>query len=74
MLESTEPSLLEPGGAHHACPDKARPRPQDPTWACWRLLPVQKLASYLSREPRHTIDLPLYLATNREYERELRGA
>ena len=24
MLESTEPSLLEPGGAHHACPDKAR--------------------------------------------------
>jgi len=24
MLESTEPALHEPGGAHHACPDKAR--------------------------------------------------
>lgn len=24
MLESTEPALHEFGGAHHACPDKAR--------------------------------------------------
>lgn len=25
MLESTAPALLLPGGAHHDCPDKARP-------------------------------------------------
>ncbi len=24
MLESTSPALLQPGGAHHACPDKVR--------------------------------------------------
>lgn len=24
MLESTSPALLQPGGAHYACPDKVR--------------------------------------------------